>query len=103
VAHVQYTSDIGRRDDNGIGLAGGALIGGKQFFLLPVIIPAFFNCFGRVALVQHISAHEMALLVQTGPAATLADKKEKGINANPRLWLFYSCCRTWQPSVLSGA
>ncbi len=57
VSHVQHPGDVGRRNDDGIGLLGGILIGGKQFLLLPVGVPALFDFIGGIALIQRVTTH----------------------------------------------
>ena len=69
MAHVKHTGDIGRRDDDREGALGGRLLGSEQLLLLPIGIPSFFNLFGRIALVQQITAHGLAAPCGSGPVA----------------------------------
>ena len=50
VPYVQRARDVGRRNDNGIRLAGGVRIGRKGFVILPVLAPPGFNVMGLIAL-----------------------------------------------------
>ena len=48
--YVQRARDVGRRNDNGIRLAGSVRIGRKGFVIFPVLAPPGFNVMGLIAL-----------------------------------------------------
>ena len=48
VAHVQRARDVGRRDDDGVGLAGVGAPGGKRALFFPALVMRAFDVFGLI-------------------------------------------------------
>ena len=75
VADMQGPGDVGRRNDDGIGLAGRVRVGREGFFLFPVLAPPGFHVMGLIALGEGI--RHLAFSVKGGDTARLCSPRSR--------------------------